>query len=336
MLLLLAVTSPALAADSPASNLLVDTLARVQPKMVKIYGAGGLAGLEHYQSGFLISPDGAILTIWSHVLDTDEITAVLADGRKCAAKLAGADPRLEIAVLKIAAADLPCFDLAGAVEVDAGSRVLALSNLFNVAEGNELASVQHGTISVKTRLEARRGAFDTPYNGPVYALDVVTNNPGAAGGALVTWHGDLVGVLGKELRNSLNNTWFNYALPIAELRKSVDEIRAGKFVIRPPEEAAKKPARALSATMLGLVLVPDILERTPPYVDEVLPDSPAAKAGVQPDDLIVLVENRLTPSCKTFRNELAYVDYEDKVKLTVLRAQQMLEFVLQAAENKKP
>lgn len=183
VLLLLFAMSPAVAADRPASNLLAETLARVQPKMVKIYGAGGIAGLEYYQSGFLISPDGAILTVWSHVLDTDEITAVLSDGRKLTAKLIGADPRLEIAVLKIATTDLPWFDLAKAAEADAGSRVLALSNLFNVAEGNEPASVQHGTISVKTRLEARRGAFDTPYNGPVYALDVVTNNPGAAGGA---------------------------------------------------------------------------------------------------------------------------------------------------------
>ena len=44
--------------------------------------------------------------------------------------------------------------------------------------------MQHGTIAVKTRLEARRGVFETPYHGPVYVLDAMTNNPGAAGGAL--------------------------------------------------------------------------------------------------------------------------------------------------------
>ena len=60
--------------------------------------------------------------------------------------------------------------------------MLALSNLFGVATGNEPASVQHGTVSVVTRLDARRGMFETPYHGPVYVLDLVTNNPGAAGG----------------------------------------------------------------------------------------------------------------------------------------------------------
>ena len=72
----------------------------------------------------------------------------MADGRKFEAKLLGADPRLEVAVLKIDAADLPCFDLAKAAKVEAGARVLALSNLFGVAMGNEPASVQQGTVSV--------------------------------------------------------------------------------------------------------------------------------------------------------------------------------------------
>ena len=73
----------------------------VQSKMVKIYGAGGLKGLEAYQSGFLISGDGHILTVWSYVLDTDYITIVLDDGRKFEGKIIGADPRLEMAILKI-------------------------------------------------------------------------------------------------------------------------------------------------------------------------------------------------------------------------------------------
>ena len=94
-----------------------------------------------------------------------------------------------------------------------GTRVMAFSNLFGVAVGDEPVSVQRGTISVITRLEARRGVFETPYRGPVYVLDVTTNNPGAAGGALVTRRGELIGMLGKELRNSLNNTWLNYAVP---------------------------------------------------------------------------------------------------------------------------
>ena len=275
-----------------------DASTEVQPKMVKIYGAGGFQGLEAYQSGMLISPEGHILTVWSHVLDTDVHHGHAQRRPQFEAKLLGADPRLEVAVLKIEAPELPCFDLAKAVEVEAGARVLAFSNLFGVATGDEPASVQHGTISPWTQLEARRGVFETPYHGPVYVLDVMTNNPGAAGGALVTCRGELVAMLGKELRNTLNNTWLNYALPIAELRKSVEEIRA-RQVRRPARGRDGEEARpAAHLDRLGMVLVPDVVERTPPYVDRVRPGSPAAEAGIRPDDLMVLVGDRLVHSCK--------------------------------------
>lgn len=318
------------ARGAPLALPIPETLVQVQPRMVKVYGAGGLRGLEAYQTGFLISPEGHVLTAWSYVLDTDSIAVTLNDGRKFEARLLGADPRLEVAVLKIEAAGLPYFDLRQAVDAEAGTRVLALSNLFGVAMGNEPVSVQRGTISVKTRLEARRGVYEIPYDGPVYVLDAVTNNPGAAGGALVTLRGELVAMLGKELRNALNNTWLNYAIPIEQLRGTVEQIRAGKYVLRKSEEAAKKPARPLALAMLGISLVPDVVERTPPYVDAVAPGSPAAKAGVQPDDLVVLVGDRFIPSCKALAAELQYIDFEDQLKLTVLRGQQMKEFTLQA------
>ena len=67
---------------STAAASMPEMIDRVQPKIVKIYGAGGFRGMEAYQSGMLISPTGHILTAYSYVLDTDYITAVLADGRK--------------------------------------------------------------------------------------------------------------------------------------------------------------------------------------------------------------------------------------------------------------
>lgn len=321
-------------ASVPNKTPVADAIDQVQAKVVKIYGAGGLRGLEAYQSGFLVSPEGHVLTAWSYVLDSDKITVTLNDGRRLEAKLLGADPRLEVAVLKVEAKDLPYFDLKDAATAEAGTRVLAFSNLFGVAMGNERASVQRGTVSVVTHLEARHGTFDTPYTGPVYVLDVVTNNPGAAGGALVTRRGQLLGMLGKELRNSLNNTWLNYAVPIASLRDSVEQIRAGKFVAKAEEPNKKKPSHAMTLARLGIVLVPDVVERTPPYVDQVFSGSPASRSGLQPDDLVVLLGNRLIQSCKSLRAELEYVDYEDEVRLTVLRGQQLHEVVLQAPAGK--
>ena len=302
----------------------------VEPKVVKIYGAGGFRGLEAYQSGSLISADGHILTAWSYVLDTQYVAVTLDDGRKFDARLLGADPRLEVAVLKIDAADLPHFDLSQSQDLPTGSRVLAFSNLFGVATGNEPASVQHGVVAIKAPLEARRGAFDTPYHGVAYILDAMTNNPGAQGGALTDRHGRLVGMLGKELRNSQTNTWMNYAIPIGELLTTIDAIRAGKFVPTSSGAGAAKPKHALSAGLLGLVMVPDVLDRTPPFIERVLPDSPAAEAGLLADDLVVFVNNRLVQSCQALVAEIGRTDRADKLKVTVIRGQQLLEFDLAA------
>lgn len=318
-----------------AGESLSSIVAPHQPKMVKIYGAGGVRGLEPYQSGFLISDQGHILTAWSYVLDTDYITATLDDGRKFEAKLVNADPRLELAVLKIDALDVPYFDLELSVPADSGSRVLALSNLFGVAAGNEAASVQHGMIAVKTRLDARRGTFETPYHGPVYVLDAMTNNPGAAGGALLNQQGELLAMLGKELRSAQNNIWLNYAIPIEELQESVKRILEGNFQ-ETPDAPALSPDEAVDLDQIGLVLVPDVLERTPPYVDQVRGDSPAAKAGLKADDLIVFLGQNLVHSCQGLRDELARIERETALKLVVMRGQELIEVEIPSPPPSEP
>lgn len=330
---LLFIASAALAASESIAET-ADTLDQVQAKMVKIYGAGGYRGLEAYQSGMLISPHGHILTAYSYVLDADYISAYLADGRKFEAKLLGADPRLDAAVLKINAEDLPYFDLRRPAKAEPGSKVLALSNVFNVAQGDEQTSVQHGVVSAIAKLEARRGAFETPYHGPVYVLDAKTNNPGSAGGALVNGRGELLAMLGKELKNSMNNTWLNYAIPINVLGPSVQAIQEGKFVAQRAADADKKPAQSLTLQALGIVLVPDVLERTPPYVEQVRPGSPAEKSGLKPDDLIVLLGDRLVQSCKLLATDLEYVDASDSITITILRGGDLLDFSLSAAPRK--
>ncbi|MCE9604188.1 MAG: S1C family serine protease [Planctomycetia bacterium] len=302
-----------------------------QPKIVKIQGAGGYRGLEAYQSGFLFSADGYILTVMSYVLDTDYITVTLDNGRKFEeAKLVASDPRLELAVLKIDGSELPHFDLAAATTADSGTRVLAFSNMFGVAVGDEEASVLHGVVSVVTKLNARRGAFATPYDGPAYIVDAMTNNPGAAGGALVDYRGNLLGMLGKELRHTQSNIWLNFAIPTSELRETAEAIRTGKYVRRAPEERVAKPDQPQTLDLLGIVLVPDVLERTPPFIDAVVPGSSAAMSDVRPDDQILFINNRITQSCAAVRNELDFIHRVDPVKATLLRGQELIEVTLRA------
>lgn len=300
----------------------------VQPKMVKVYGAGGLKGLESYQSGFLVSAEGHVLTVWSYVLDTDLVTTVLDDGRRFQATLIGADPRLEIAVLKIDTEGLAFFDREAAVELQSGSRVLAFSNLYGIASGDEPASLLHGVVAARTTLAARRGSFQTPYKGPVYILDAITNNPGAPGGVLTNQRGQLAGLLGKELRDSRTNTWLNFAIPMSELNSAIDDIIAGKTRPRSEDPDAQRPDQPHSLARLGLVMVPELLSKTPPFVDAIRRGSVAEKAGLRADDLVLFVADRLTPSCQALRQELSFIDRIDEVRLVVQRGEDLLEIVL--------
>lgn len=322
----------AMATYSPAAaEELGRVIREVQTKVVKIHGAGGYKGLEPYQSGFLFSPVGHVLTVWSYVLDTDYITVVLDDGRRFDAKLIAADPRLELAVLKLDVTDVPFFSLAQFREVDVGTRVLAFSNLYGVAVGDEAVSVLHGIVSAKTKLIARRGVFETPYDGMVYIVDAMTNNPGSAGGALVDYQGRLLGMIGKELRHAQSNLWLNFAIPTSELAPTAEAIRNGTYVRSTAEREENKPDRPLKLDLLGLVLVPDVLERTPPFVDTTVAGFPAALADIRPDDLLLFVNDRLTQSCRAVRQELEHIHYADPVKLTLLRDQQLVEVTLRAA-----
>lgn len=297
--------------------------------MVKIYGAGGLRGLEAYQSGMLMSADGHVLTAWSYVLDSDDVAVVLDDGRKYPATLVGADPLTEIAVLKIdpGKEKLPHFAIAKAAKVEVGSRVLAFSNLFGIATGNEPVSMLQGYVAAVAPLEARRGGFSANYRGDVYIVDAATNNPGASGGALVDAQGRLVGMLGKELRSELTSTWLNYALPVEAFGATAEAICAGDFT-PPPLTEANRPDHPLSLASLGIVLVPDVVTRTPPYVDHVAPDSPAAKAGLRPDDLVVMIDSHVVTSRREADEIIERYEQDAEIRVAVLRDEALLEFPL--------
>ncbi len=165
------------------SSELQTVIRQSQAKIVKIYGAGGFRQLESYQTGILISPSGHILTVLSYVLDTEDLAVILDDGRKFRPELLASEPVLELALLKISVEEemLPFFDLDKPVTAEVGDRVLALSNLYGIATGDEPVSVLQGSITAIAPLDARRGAFVSNNREPVYVVDAYANNPGAAG-----------------------------------------------------------------------------------------------------------------------------------------------------------
>ena len=294
-------------------------LEKTLPKTVKIYGVGGLAGFDDAQSGILISNNGHILTVTGSVLDEDPITCTLNDGQKFTAKLVGINPKLAIAVLKIDAQTPDYFDLSAApVPVAVGRPVLAVTNLYSVATGNEPMSVQHGVISAITPLEARRGAFVAGYKGDVYLIDAITNNPGAPGGALVDYNGAFLGLVGKQLKSTTQSIYINFAMPLSTLSSAVQDI-LDKKIQKTDNQEIVKPADAWTPRKLGFQLTSDVLPLTPAYVDSVLTNSPAGKAGLKPDDFIVMVNGNIVKDVKALKSALELIDVADPVELFILR-----------------
>ena len=310
--ILLAAPPAAAPGGETGSDAVIADAARL---VVKIYGAGGFRGLEAYQTGFLVSPEGHVMTAMSTVLDSEEIDCVLDDGRRYSATLLGIDPRRETALLDLEAEDLPAISLAEAETAEPGTRCFALSNLFGVAVGDERASVQQGVVSAVVPLEARRGPHEAVYDGDVYLLDFTVNNPGAPGGLLVDAVGRPLGMIGKELRASDSGIWLNYALPMQAVAESYADLVAG----RRPTTGEIASVEPFDTGLLGFLLVPDLLERTPPFVESVEPDSAAAAAGLAADDLIVAIGTRSVTSCAAVATELGRLDARDTVRLSVIR-----------------
>ena len=296
-----AVTLPCASAQPPGAHRLGEVVERVNRQMVKIYGSGGFRGLNSYGTGIMVTADGYVLTAASPMLDTSELRVHLYDGRRMLAKVVITEPELDAALLKIdMVEDLPHFDVAAAIKrplAQPGEPILGFTNQFQIATREERMTVQRGVIASYAKLHGKRGIFDAPYQGGVYLVDAITNNPGGAGGALTTRHGELLGLIGKELRNSLSDTWINYAVPIQALGDFVTKGTQGKY--QPIVRA--RPTGGPGA-FHGMILVPNVVERTPPFVEDIIGNSPAARAGIQADDLIVYVDGEKITSIKEFHD----------------------------------
>lgn len=317
-------------------GLLPGSLVRAQPlpqvceavnaKLVKLFGAGGFSRLNNFGTGILISPDGHVLTVANALLDTPNLVVHLVDGRRLKAEVMVVEPELDAAILRLVVEgkkageptglDLAHYDIAAEAKrppAGPGDVVIGFTNQFEIALRDEPLTAQKGVVGAYTKLSGRLGAFDFPYKGDVYVTDAITNNPGSAGGALVNRKGELLGVIGRELKNAQTNTWMNYAIPVgAKVDVLVKENDKEKTVtVSLPEFVAKgmkgeyRPTKRERPTAgeggwAGIVFVPNVLARTPAYVEAVLPGSPAEKAKLQPDDLVSFVDGVPVPSISDF------------------------------------
>ena len=303
---------------------------RVQQRVVKLYG-GSLGRERGYGSGVVVSADGKIVTTLSILLEGRMLRVVLPDGRRFPARIIARDQRRQLALLQIDAFELPYFELNGSGHLQPGDWVIAAANPFKVADGPEPVSVSLGVLSGRTRLAARRHAQDFPYNGPVLLTDLIVATPGSAGGALVDADGKLVGLIGKAVVSKQTNTWLNYALPVEEVAAFLEESRAEPDRQLPePSPRAKPDASRLD---LGFRLFDVGGREPPPYVERVRPDSPAWRAGLRPNDLILSIEGQQVVTCADFREAVNKLRPGQSIQLVIKRREEVVSLELTLEET---
>lgn len=306
ILLALCMTAMAAAASGGGFHRAIET---VMPRVVKLYGLG--AGLqEGYGSGVIVSKDGLVITVYALLIDARHLKAVTSDGTEHEVDVVHRDPRLQLALLKLMPGGpstegqparepdvYPYFDLSHESPLRPGDWVLAAGNPFKVAAGAEPMSVVHGVFSARTRLDARRRLKDYPYRGEVLVIDAITSNPGAPGGALVNLEGELVGLVGRQVVSNLTHTHFNHAVPRDVLHRyfleatgvDADDTNVASAVTDPsltfPEITAPPIDPGIRLSRFGY-------RRVLPFVERVIPGSPADRAGVRKNDLILSVNGR--------------------------------------------
>ncbi|MEE2642763.1 MAG: S1C family serine protease [Planctomycetota bacterium] len=313
-------------ADERLNGFLKRAVDRAQPRTVKIFGAS-VGRVEGYGTGIMVSDDGMILTGNGVFLNGFNTRVTLHNGRTYPARVVRRDTSLQLALLKIEAATPDYFELKKEPLAQKGDWVIAISNAFKVAERAEPLSVTLGVLSLETRLTSRRREREVIYDGELYLIDCITSNPGAAGGAVVTADGQLVGMIGKLIESRETNTRINYAVPARLLAAFV----AGK-TSPSTGEPSTQPKKGKPAD-LGIVLFSLGGRKSPAFVDRVKRGSAAQKAGIRSDDLVVTLSGRTISHAADYQAALAALSAGEKTVIVVKRRTQLKRFEIIADEK---
>ena len=225
-------------------------------------------------SGVVVRSDGVIVTN-NHVIEGgQEITVSLPDRREFPARIILADPKADLAVLKIDAKDLPTLAISQGEDLQVGDLVLAIGNPFGVGQ-----TVTNGIVSALNRTDVGGGAS--------YIQTDAAINPGNSGGALVDMDGNLIGVNSMILSRSGGSQGVGFAIPGPVVRQVVEAALGGrKEVSRPWLGVAGQPVTSEIARSLGLDRPEGVL------LADVYPGSAAARAGFKQGDAILTVDGQ--------------------------------------------
>jgi len=324
--------APALpAAAAPGVSSYAEAVSRAAPAVVNVYTTkhvnvpvvplpddpvlrqlfGQVPGLSRRQastslgSGVIVSGEGYVLTNYHVVEAADAIEVALADGRRASAKVVGADPDTDLAVLKLDGGmrPLPVAALAADRSLRVGDVVLAIGNPFGVGQ-----TTTQGIVSAL----GRNGLGINTYENFIQTDAAI--NPGNSGGALVDARGNLVGINTAIYSESGGSLGIGFAIPIDTARKVMDDIvktgsvRRGWLGIE-PQDVTPELARAfgLPADTRGVVIA------------GVMRDGPAGKAGLRVGDIVQTVNGAQVLDTVSMLRLIAVLPPGEQATLRILR-----------------
>jgi serine protease Do len=265
-------------------------------------------------SGFIIRSDGYVVTN-NHVVDNaTEIQVKLSDGRKFPAQIVGRDPKADLALLRVNATGLPILALGDSDRLQVGQAVMAIGNPFGL-EG----TVTTGIVSAKGRVIG-----EGPYDDFIQTDTSI--NPGNSGGPLVDQSGEVVGINTAIVSQSGGSVGIGFAIPINAAKNILPQLEAKGHVTRGWLGVSLQPVTEELAKALHLPKAEGSL------VAQVLPDSPASKAGVQVGDVITGFDGHQIEKPSELPRLVASTPIGQTATLQVLRDNKPLTLSAQIAE----
>jgi serine protease Do len=273
-------------------------------------------------SGFVVSPDGIVITNQHVTAGATEIVVTTRDGDDYPAELLGEDPFTDIAVLRIEGTDLPVVPLGRSADLMIGEWVIAIGNPYGYLLGNTEPSVTAGVVSAVGRNLIPSGNDQSVYVGMIQTDAAI--NPGNSGGPLINALGEVVGVNSSIFSESGGSVGVGFAIPIERALRVAAELQQYGSVRR----------SWVGLSVAGADRMRDWKETGGLVVTEVAPGGPADRGGVRPNDVLV---SALRRPLRTYLDwESVKLDTSPGDTLTILIRRGGRERSVQAVVNDLP
>jgi serine protease Do/serine protease DegQ len=268
-------------------------------------------------SGVIVDSErGLVLTNHHVIANAIQITITMRDGRQVEAEIVGADPKTDIAVLKIPTENLTALKTADSNELKVGDFVVAIGNPFGLGQ-----TVTSGIISALSR----SGLGIEEYED--FIQTDASINPGNSGGALVNLRGELVGINTAIFSQSGASHGIGFAIPINLALRIAEQILETGEVKRGFLGVSIQDISPSLAEAFGLD------KKNGALINKVLKDSPADKAGLQPGDVVISIDGKKVRNANDVRNRIGLLPVGEKIQFKLLRDGKEFELVVLVEES---